>query len=347
MSRNDPTISLIIPTYNRAASLKRALESALNLDYPPERYEIIVVDNGSVDATSTVVEEGQHKNRDYRLCYVREERLGLHNARHAGVWAAEGEILLFTDDDATFDRGWLRAYAEAFASHDEMAAAGGPVRASWEIRPPQWLVEFMGDAKTFGILSLMEPYDDFRLNEDGIFFGVNMAIRANVLLEMGGFNPDSFGNAWLGDGETGLMYKLWNRKMLIGYVPEALVYHHIPPERMTVQYLRRRMANQGACDLYSDLHRTRPNTRSLLKRAGGLIFRNGRTWVVAVLLKNRTDIHSLNVQLDAARTRAQLKYAVKLAVDRNFRSFVLKTDWLHDLCPANQASSAVNIDQRG
>ena len=333
MSRNDPTISLIIPTYNRAASLKRALESALNLDYPPERYEIIVVDNGSVDATAAVVEEGQRKNREYRLRYVREERLGLHNARHAGVRAAEGEILLFTDDDATFDRGWLRAYAEAFASHDEMAAAGGPVRASWEIRPPQWLVEFMGDAKTFGILSLMEPYDDFRLNEDGIFFGVNMAIRANVMLEMGGFNPEAFGTVWLGDGETGLMYKLWAHRMPIGYVPEALVYHHIPPERMTVQYLRVRMANQGACDLYSDFHRALPNTRSILGRVCRLILKNARSWIGAVLVKNRTDVASLNIQLEAARTQAQLTYMLKIALNRNLQSFVAKKDWLNDFRP--------------
>jgi len=66
-----------------------------------------------------------------------------------------------------------------------------------------------------------------------------------------------------------------------------------------------------------------------------------------MLVKDRTDVQSLNIQLDAARTRAQLKYTVKLAVDRNFRAFVLKTDWLHDLCPVNQSSPAVDIDKRG
>ena len=57
-----------------------------------------------------------------------------------------------------------------------MVAAGGPVLPSWEAPPPKWLLEFMGDAKTFGILSLMEPYDSFRVAHDGVFFGVNMAI---------------------------------------------------------------------------------------------------------------------------------------------------------------------------
>lgn len=347
MSRNDHTISLIIPTYNRATSLKRALESALNLDYPPAGYEIIVVDNGSADATAAVVENARHSSPGHKFEYIREERLGLHHARHAGVWAAKGDILIFTDDDATFDPGWIRAYAEDFDAHPHMVAAGGPVRASWEAPPPNWFVEFMGDAKTFGMLSLMEPHSEFRLTADGVFFGVNMAIRANVLLEMGGFNPEAFGDVWLGDGETGLNQKLRNHGMLIGYVPDALVYHHIPPERMTLRYLRRRMANQGVCDLYSDFHRTRPNTVSLLKRAGGLLIRNARTWIAAIPVKDRTDVHSLKIQLDAARTRAQLKYAVKLAVNSNFRAFVLKTDWLNDLCPVNQSPAAVQIDKRG
>jgi glycosyl transferase family 2 len=84
-----------------------------------------------------------------------------HNARHAGVWAAKGDILIFTDDDATFAQGWLRAYADAFDTHPEMVAAGGPVRPVWEDPAPTWLLQFMGDAKTFGTLSLMEPYDTF------------------------------------------------------------------------------------------------------------------------------------------------------------------------------------------
>lgn len=345
-SREHIAISLIIPTYNRATSLKRALESAVNLDYPPERYEIIVVDNGSTDATPGVVKEARHNNPRYRLSYVREDRLGLHNARHAGVWAAQGNILLFTDDDATFASAWLRAYMDAFDTHPEMAAAGGPVRACWEVPPPPWLVEFMRDGKAFGLLSLMEPYGEFRLNAGGIFFGVNMAIRANILIEMGGFNPEAFGELWLGDGETGLIYKLRNNNRLIGYVPDAVVYHHIPRERMTLEYLRRRIANQGACDLYSDIQRTRPNTLSLLKRAGALLFRAGRAWIAAMRVKGRMDVHSLKLQLAAARTRAQLKYALKLAVNSNFRAFVLKTDWLNDWCPLNQSPPAIHIDDK-
>jgi glycosyltransferase involved in cell wall biosynthesis len=332
-------ISLIIPTYNRAGVLKRALDSAMNLAYPAACYEIIVVDNGSTDGTFAVVKEAQGSKQEHSISYIREERLGLHNARHAGVWAAKGDILVFTDDDATFAPGWLRAYAEAFESHPEMVAAGGPVRPSWESPPPKWLLQFMAGSKTFGIFSLMEPYEDFRLNLQIIFFGVNMAIRRNVVLELGGFNPDSFGDIWLGDGETGLNYKIWEHRLLIGYVPDALVYHHIPQERMTIKYLRHRMANQGVCDLYSEFHRKLPNPVTVLKRAARLTLKHIRSWILGPLLENRTDVHSLNIQLEAAQTRAQLKYMFKIALDKKFQRLVAKKDWLNDLRPMGESST--------
>jgi hypothetical protein len=103
-----------------------------------------------------------------------------------------------------------------------MMAAGGPVRPLWETDPPQWLLDYISESKIFGILSIMEPYTDFRLDPNGFFFGVNMAIRREVLFELGGFNPESFGDIWLGDGETGLNRKLQKRGLLIGYVPDAI-----------------------------------------------------------------------------------------------------------------------------
>jgi glucosyl-dolichyl phosphate glucuronosyltransferase len=331
-------ISLIIPTYNRAVLLKRALDSAVKLDYPATGYEVIVVDNGSTDTTPTVMKDMQSNNSSHALRYIREKRLGLHNARHAGVWASNGNVLVFTDDDATFAPGWLRAYAEAFESHPEMAAAGGPVRAAWETPPPNWLVELMGSTKTFGMFSLMEPYEEFRLDPQGVFFGVNMAIRRNALLELGGFNPEAFGDDWLGDGETGLNHKLWERKSLIGYVPDAAVNHHISPQRMTVGYLRRRMANQGVCDFYSEFHRAVPRTPSVLRRAAVLTLRHAGRWIAAWLLKDRTDLHSLDIQLEAARTQSQLKFMLKLAFDREFQAFIAKQDWLNDLRPPKEST---------
>jgi hypothetical protein len=168
------------------------------------------------------------------------------------------------------------------------------------------------------------------MDHQGFFFGVNMAIRRKVLFDLGGFNPELFGNLWLGDGETGLNRKLMQRELLIGYVPNALVYHHIPPERMTVAYFRRRMANQAACDAYGYYHHGIPPWPRLLKSIAGVSVRNAGCWLRAAVMRGRTDRHALNVQMRSATTQAHVKYLARLIYDKRLRELVLKKNWLSD-----------------
>jgi glycosyltransferase involved in cell wall biosynthesis len=321
-------LSIIIPTHNRAVLVTQAVRSAFALCYPAERYEIIVVDNASTDNTPEMVEALQNEAQGKVLRYLREDTPGSHNARHAGARAAEGKILLFTDDDATLDCGWARAYAEAFARHTEMVASGGPVRPIWETDPPRWLLDYISESKSFPILSLMEPHTEFCINANGYFFGVNMAIRRNILFELGGFNPDLLGDIWLGDGETGFNRKLWKRGLLIGYVPDAVVYHHIPSQRMTVDYFRRRMANEGVCVAYANYHHGIPVWPRLLRSIAGLTIRNLDCWIKALLLKDHNDQRALDIQTQSAMTQSQVKYLMRLLYDKKLRSLVLKQDWL-------------------
>lgn len=320
-------ISVLIPTYNRPKTLLQALYSVQKQTLSD--IEILVVDNAADPEVDRIITEFNLGAR-VRVSCVRELRLGLHHARHAGVRRANSQLLVFTDDDATFDPGWLKAYSEAFAEHPEMVAAGGPVRPIWEIPPPRWLLQFIGDANTFGILSIMEPYKEFRLDSKKFFFGVNMAIRRDVLFEVGGFNPESFGDIWLGDGESGLNRKLCDRGMLIGYVPQAVVYHHIPPQRMTVDYFYRRIANEGACDMYARFHQGIPCRFRLIKHAAFIIAKHTKIWAESLLLRGNTDVRSLQIQLHAARTLSYLKYTLRLILDKDFHELVLKKNWLND-----------------
>ncbi len=320
-------LSVIVPTLIRQQSLRRTIQSLRGQTLPADQFEILVVDNGSTDDTLMLVEE-LDRSVGKQIQLLREPCLGLHNARHAGARAAKGDILVFTDDDATFDPDWLRAYADTFECHPEMVAAGGPVRPLWEVPPPEWVVKFMGDSREFGILSLMEPYEDFRLDTNGYFYGVNMAIRRSVLFAVGGFNPESFGEVWLGDGESGLNCKLWARSMSIGYIPNAIVYHHIPAERMTVSYFRRRMANQGACDFYTRLNHHVPSRFELLRNACTILLSNSKLWLKAYMLKGRTEVPSLQLQLRAAQRLAEVKYIIRLIIDRRLRALVRQTAWL-------------------
>ncbi len=202
-------VSLVVPTYKRSRVVMRCLESIQQQTLAD--FELLLVDN-SPDGELRPQVEAFNRTAEKKARYVPEPRLGLHNARHAGARAATGDVLVFTDDDAGFDPDWLAAYARCFEAHREMAAAGGPIRPAWEAPPPDWLTVFMrADPTMFPVLSLLELSRDFQLRHDGIFFGVNMAIRRDALFDAGGFNPEIFGDRWLGDGETGLNRKLWAR----------------------------------------------------------------------------------------------------------------------------------------
>jgi glucosyl-dolichyl phosphate glucuronosyltransferase len=321
------SLSLIVPTYSRPEGLVRMLASVA--DQSAVDVEVIVVDNAPNPRVRRVVTEASEVAAA-PIRYVAEPTLGLHNARHAGAHAASGDILVFTDDDATFDPGWLDAYARAFEDHPEMAAAGGPVRPIWEVSPPAWLMKFV-DPRYFPPLSLMDAHDEFQLGAQVVFFGVNMAIRRDALFQAGGFNPEAFGSQWLGNGETGLLHKLRDAGGRIGYVPDAVAYHHIPPARMTAQYLCNRMALEGACTEYGAFHATAPGVARVAARAGrvgiDLVAAASRDLGRAAL---RADAFwRLRIRMTTAYHAARLRYLSRLARDDALRSLVLEENWLN------------------
>jgi glycosyltransferase involved in cell wall biosynthesis len=318
-------ISVIIPTYRRPLTLLQALRSLQKQTLA--EFEILVVDNAAEPEISRQVSEF-NKIARIPVRYVAERRTGVHYARNTAAETAEGDLLLYTDDDVSFEPGWAEAYDKAFADHPKMAAAGGPVRPIWEQPPPQWLISYIGDSKCFVVLSLMEPYDKFQVSEKGYFFSCNMAIWKSVLKARGGFDPEATANAWIGDGESGLNRRMWANGDQIGYLPDAVVYHHIPPSRMTVEYFCHRMANEGACDMYAYFHHHIPDRLRLCKHAAAIAIRSCKCWVHALLVRNQTDIRSLNIQMHSARTRSQLKYIARLMFDRGFQELVAKENWL-------------------
>ena len=92
--------SIIICTHNRDESLKQTLQAVCRQESPGENFEVIVVDNASTDRTRQVVEEVRD-SLQFPIRYHFEAQLGLSHARNSGVDLAEGEIVIFTDDDVS------------------------------------------------------------------------------------------------------------------------------------------------------------------------------------------------------------------------------------------------------
>ena len=125
MGSNLPFTSVIIPVLNGERTIRECLVSLLKMDYPVERLEILVVDNGSTDRTAEII-------NSFRVRYHREERRGASYARNRGIEASKGEILAFTDADCLVTTNWLRELVQGFDS-EEVGVVAGEVVAY----PPQ------------------------------------------------------------------------------------------------------------------------------------------------------------------------------------------------------------------
>ena len=144
--RKAPHVSVVIPVLNDAARLKICLEALGRQTYPKDRYEVIIVDNGSNDDVKTVVERSQasglrshasgHKPQNIgcdlqpAACDIKflvEPIRGLHQARNTGIKAAKGEVLAFTDADCIPAPDWIEKGVVALNGQANTGLVGGRV----------------------------------------------------------------------------------------------------------------------------------------------------------------------------------------------------------------------------
>ena len=118
-----PRFSVVVPSYDRPAELTACLNSLADLDYPRDRFEVIVVDDGSRAPIEPLARTFEGR---LRLRVIRRPRGGPAAARNTGLEVAEGEFVAFTGDDCRPRRDWLRALEGRFAA-DPTAGVGGRV----------------------------------------------------------------------------------------------------------------------------------------------------------------------------------------------------------------------------
>jgi glucosyl-dolichyl phosphate glucuronosyltransferase len=229
-------ITVILCTYNRFQSLKKALESVATSILPSSmEWEVLVVDNNSNDETRVTVEEYCHRYPG-RFRYLFEKQPGKSYALNAGILDARGEVLAFMDDDVTVERTWLQNLITPLQD-SSWAGAGGRIRPDRDFSPPRWML-FEGDQSLGPTLAAVFDLGD---NPGEMFrppYGTNMAYRKSIFEKYGGFRtdmgprPDSeirgedveFGRRLLAAGER------------LYYVPSAVVNHAVPENRLHKEF---------------------------------------------------------------------------------------------------------------
>ncbi len=206
------SVSVVTPTFNRCASLARLLDGLARQTYPADRFELVVIDDGSTDETLALLRGRQTR---FPLRVVQQAHRGPAAARNLGVEHASGDVVLFLDDDVLpapelIERhaGRHRADPDAVVVGPMLPPSGWP-RSVWV----RWEEE-----------KLARQYQAMR---DGVyactprqFYSGNASVRRAHFLETGGFDP-AFARAE--DVELG--YRLRDRRARFVFDPEAAVEH--------------------------------------------------------------------------------------------------------------------------
>lgn len=236
-------ISVLICTRNRASSLRQTLESLFcpaNLGSPD--WEVVVVDNESDDNTSAVCRDFRERfPRHFR--FLGEKKRGHSNALNSAIAAARGEILAFTDDDVQCAPDYLQGIRTVLGQYPADGVQGR-VLPEFEGGRPEWL------DSDFGLTIALRDCSNEVVDLEGPLFGCNMIVRGEVFRKIGGFSPElGPGAAGLG-ADTEITLRMREAGCRLIYAPQIIVWHHLPRERLTKSYFRKRFFTDGCSVAY-------------------------------------------------------------------------------------------------
>lgn len=234
-----PTVSVIVLNYNGKRFLQGCFNSLVEtLNYPKERLQLIMVDNGSSDGSAEYMEANFPGVEIIR----NSTNLGFAAGNNVGARQAKGQYLAFLNNDTRVHPDWLIELVRSVSREGDIVCAGGKI-LSWDGSK----VDFVGGAMNFYGMGFQkdygEPHSQGEWEEKEILFacGGSMLIRRETFLECGSFDEDYF--AYFEDVDFG--WRLWVLGYRVVFSPGAITYHrhqgtakHLPREKRTLLYER-------------------------------------------------------------------------------------------------------------
>lgn len=235
-------ISVIICTYNRQQTIGECLMCLAQQTLAADRFEIVFVNNNSTDDTEKIARHFEDTHPHIRMRYFLETQQGLSFARNTGIEKADGDILVFLDDDAFAFPDYLQQMVTFFQQTDA-AGGGGRIYPRFESKRPRWMSSFL-----LPLTSTIDLGDEPRLFAKRKFpIGANMAVRRTIFQQYGDFNValGRRGNNMEGAEEKDLFYRLMQGGEKIYYIPDAKVFHFVPDRRLTFSFFKRQSLGLG------------------------------------------------------------------------------------------------------
>jgi len=211
-------VSILVSTCNRSADLARFLECLEQLQTPPGRtWELVIVDNKSRDDSAAVIKAAQERNV-YPIQHVFEGRQGKSYGLNSGLALARGRLVAFTDDDVVLPPEWLTVILDFFEQHPDAVCVGGRVTLYNPADLPICIrlsnEPAAIEAASFSAVNIP-------------IMGCNMAMRADLLRQVGAFDTDMGPGSRIGVAEDlDYLYRVIQAGHRIHYAPEVHVLHN-------------------------------------------------------------------------------------------------------------------------
>jgi len=209
-------ISVVIVTHNRQKDVMELIKSLLDQTLKP--FEIILINDESSPPLNVDYE-------DEKLKIIRfNKEIGISKARNYGIKISQGDYIAFIDDDAVADANWLKEIQKGIRIGAEVL--GSPIKPIFKVPPPKWWNE-----KDFGAYA--------GIGNRGRIRGCNMIISKKVFEKIGLFRTEISrykGKLFSGEDED-LVGRAIYKGYRVLFLPKAIVYHKVPPQRMTLRYI--------------------------------------------------------------------------------------------------------------
>jgi glycosyltransferase involved in cell wall biosynthesis len=289
--------SIIIPTFNRQASLLETLDSLFNQTFPRENFEIIVVDDGSTDETEKVMIE-MEKNH-FNLRYLRQENKGAASARNLGILNANGEIIGFTDDDCTVNSTWIISAVESF-ERNEISGVQGITLPEREIKLRN---------KIFAIADM--PFINF--DEYNPYPTCNIFYKRKNLIEISGFD-EKLGSY---SEDTDLAIRIMKQGNIIHLNKNMIVYHETRYLNL-LTFIFKRLKRLESVPLFV---KKNPEFRKRLFL--GIFYQKNHIYPFFLLITTLLYIYKVNVLIPALFTILFYLYS-RVITDRDYKMMPLR-----------------------
>lgn len=214
---NIQKISVVVVCYNRQKQVHETVDSLLNQSVKP--FEIIVIDDGSNPHLKMRLNA-----RNLKVIRFEKEQ-GLSKSRNYAINVAKGEYVAFIDDDAVASKNWLEEIQKGIKVGADIL--GGPLEPIFKAKPPKWWNE-----KDFGVTAGVGNLGTREI------WGANMVIKKDVFEKIGFFNPKigRTDGKLLSCEDSDLINKA-KAYFNIVFMPKAIVFHVVTPERMSLRYI--------------------------------------------------------------------------------------------------------------